>query len=79
MNAPKIIHTLSKTARIFKAVASDFISDNTEMLNCYFTVPKDFSGLWYSSQICVERCPEKWKYYDLGEKTCSNTLDVIIQ
>lgn len=79
MNAPKIIYTLSKTARIFKAVASDFISDNTEMLNCYFTVLKDFSSLWYSSQICVERCPENWKYYDLGAKRCSNTLDVTIQ
>lgn len=79
MNAPEIIFTLSKTARIFKAFALDFISDNSEMLNCYFTVPKDFSSLWYSSQICAESCPDKWKYYDLGAKRCSYTLDGTIQ
>lgn len=40
MNASEIIFTLSKTARIFKAVALDFISDNTEMLTITSLCPK---------------------------------------
>lgn len=79
MNAPEIIFTVPKTARIFKAVSEDFISENTEMLHCYFTVPKDFSSLWYSLQVCAGRCPKKWKHYDLGAKRCSNTFDGTIQ
>lgn len=51
MNALEVIFTLSKTARIFKALASDLISENTEMLHCYFTVPKDVSSLWDSQSV----------------------------